>query len=270
MDLHFIWFLLILLAAGMVAGFASGLFGIGGGVVLVPTLMTVLPLFHAAPNLVMRMAVGTSLALIFPGSLTASRKQYQLGNLDLSLFYFWIQAVILGIVVGSVLINFISNEQLKIYFAVYLLGVTLYAIFKKEPPAGTEKILSRPLTRVAGLLVGILSVLLGIGGGTFTVPFFHFSHYPLKKAIALSTATGVVISLAGVIGVIVSGWGRAGLPVYSLGFLHLPAFLFLTPGMMLFAPLGAHAAHQLPIKPLKIFYIGFLALMTGYMFWKVF
>jgi uncharacterized protein len=269
-DYQIIWYFFTLLAAGMVAGFSSGLFGIGGGIVLVPTLMTVLPFFHAAPNLVMHMAVGTSLALIFPGSLMASRKQFQLGNLNLDLFFFWIQMVILGIMVGSILINFISNEALKIYFAVYLLGVTLYAIFQKEPPLGVEKIPSRSLMRLAGFLVGVLSVLLGIGGGTFTVPFFHFSHYPLKKAIALSSATGVVISLAGVVGVILGGWGKSGLPRYSLGYLHLPAFLFLTPGMMFFAPLGARAAHKLPMKPLKIFYIGFLALMTGYMFWKAF
>jgi uncharacterized membrane protein YfcA len=269
MDLQIIWYFVILLVVGMVAGFTSGLFGIGGGIVLVPTLMTVLPLFHAAPDLVMHMAIGTSLALIFPGSMMASRKQFQLGNLDLKLFYFWIQTVALGIILGSVLINYISNEQLKIYFAVYLLVVTLYAIFQREPPPGVEKIPLPGVARLAGLIVGVLSVLLGIGGGTFTVPFFHFSHYPLKKAIALSSATGVVISFAGAIGVMISGWGQWGLPAYSVGYLHLPAFLILTPGMMIFAPLGARAAHHLPTKALKIFYIGFLALMTGYMFWNL-
>lgn len=267
-DPQFIWFLPVLLLVGMIAGFSSGLFGIGGGIILVPTLMTILPLFQASPQVVMYMAVGTSLALILPGSLTASRKQYQLGNLDLKLLFTWIQTVILGIAVGSVLINFISSEALKIYFAIYLLGVTLYGIYQGNPVPAAEKIPSRPSMRIAGFFVGVLSVLLGIGGGTFTVPYFHFSHYPLKRAIAVSTATGVVISLAGLIGVILNGWGDSGRPVYSLGYLHLPSFLLLTPGMMFFAPLGARTAHHSPNKLLKFFYLGFLGLMTIYVFWK--
>jgi uncharacterized membrane protein YfcA len=172
------------------------------------------------------------------------------------------------VIVGAVLLNFISGHALKIYFAIYLAVVTLYGILQKEPQGGEEKVPSHTLMRVGGFFVGIVSVLLGIGGGTFTVPFFHFSHYPLKKAIAISSATGVFIGMAGVLGVILDGWEISGRPPLSLGYLHLPAFLFLTPGMMLFSPLGARTSHHLHPKLLKIFYLTFLGMMTGYMLWQ--
>jgi uncharacterized membrane protein YfcA len=269
-DPQIIWFLLILLAAGVVAGFTSGLFGIGGGVVLVPALMTILPLFHTTEGVVMHMAVGTSLALILPGSAMAARKQFQMGNLDLKLLFFWVRTVILGVIAGSILINFISTEELKIYFAIYLLCVTLYSLLQPKPQSAGERVPARSLMGIAGFIVGGLSVLLGIGGGTFTVPFFNFSHYPLKKAIALSTATGLFIGLGGTVGVLLDGWGDPGRTPYSWGFVNIPAFILLTPGMMIFSPLGARSANHLPNRPLKALFIGFFALMTCYMFWKVF
>lgn len=269
-ELHILWYILLLLISGIVAGFVSGLFGIGGGIVLVPVLLTVLPYFHASEAVVMHMAVGTSLALILPGSLTASRKQFQLGNLDLKILFLWIQAVIAGAVLGVVLLNYIPGSMLKIYFAVYLLIVTCYGIFKREPHGDEERGPAGWVMRVGGFCVGLISILVGIGGGTFTVPFFHYSHYPLKKSIAISTATGAFISFAGAVGIILDGWGKSGRPPYSLGYLHLPAFFFLTAGMIVFAPMGARAGNSLPNKVLKTLFIGFMALMTGYMFWKAF
>lgn len=269
-DFQFWMMLVVLLGAGILAGFTAGLFGIGGGVVLVPAMMTLFPHFHTSQEVVMHMAVGTSLGLILPGAAMASRKQYQLGNLDLALLFRWIGMVVLGVVAGSILINFISTEELKIFFSLYLLGVTVYSVLQPELPGEGERVPGALWMKITGFLIGGISVLLGIGGGTFTVPFFKFSHYPLKKSIALSTATGFFIGLGGMLGAIGNGLGDPGRTPWSLGYVNVPAFLLLTPGMMIFAPLGARTAHHLPNRPLKILYILFFAGMTGYMFWKVF
>jgi uncharacterized membrane protein YfcA len=187
----------------------------------------------------------------------------------LNLLFFWVRTVILGIIAGSILLNFISTEELKIYFSIYLLCVTLYSIFQPESKLNGEGTPPRFLMRIAGFFVGGISVLLGIGGGTFTVPFFKFSQYPLKKAIALSTATSLVVGFGGTIGVLLSGLGAPGRTPYSWGFVNIPAFILLTPGMMIFSPLGARTANHLPNRSLKALYISFFALMTLYMGWKV-
>lgn len=269
-DTQLVLTIVTLLLAGSLAGVAAGLFGIGGGAVLVPAFATLLPYAGIQPDVLMHMAVGTSLALIVPGGLMATRKQHQLGNLEWSLFWRWIPWVLIGVVLGVFLLNIFSSHKLKIFFVIYLAMATLYAIFQPKRP---QDHLGKPSYLVQILIapvIGTLSVLLGIGGGTFTVPFFKFSYYPLKKAIALSTATGLFIGLGGALGVAWDGIGRLGHTDHTLGFIYLPAFFLVTPMMMLFAPMGARLAHYLSDKTLHRVYIGFLAFMTIYMFVKVF
>jgi len=126
----------------------------------------------------------------------------------------------------------------------------------------------RHISRV-GFFIGGFSVLLGIGGGTFTVPYYKFSGYPLKKAIALSTATSLFIGTAGAIGTMVDGWGLAHRAPYSIGFVHIPSFLILTPFMIVMAPLGSRTANHLPDRALKWVYAAFLASVTGYMLYRI-
>lgn len=270
MDPQIILVIFLLLVVGAIAGVASGLFGIGGGIVLVPTFATLLPHVGTGPEFLMHMAVGTSLALILPAGSMATRKQSQLGNLEWPLFWRWLPWILAGVAIGSILLNYLSSEKLKIFFVFYLLAVTLYVAFQPKPPPGTVGRPNLISQIVAAPIIGACSVLLGIGGGTFTVPFFKFFHYPLKKAIAISTATSLFVGLGGGLGVILDGVGQTGRPDYSLGFIYIPAFLLITPAMMVFAPLGAKLAHTLPNKTLHRVYVSFLAVMTVYMFVKVF
>lgn len=262
--------LLATLGAGVLASYVAGLFGIGGGVVLVPALLTILPYFGASHDIVMHAAVGTTLSLNAPATLMAARKQYQLGNLELNLFRFWIGPVLGGVVLGAFLINYFSTEILKIFFTVYLILVTLVGVFEKNKSRIGEGYPKGWGKYPVGFLIGTTSVLLGIGGGSFTVPYLKFWDYPLKKAIALSTATSFFIGLSGAIGLILDGWGKVGRPPFSLGYVFLPAFLLLTPVAMLISPWGARSAHALSERTLKWLFTGFLGLMTAYMLIRLF
>lgn len=260
-----LFYVLILIAVGVLGGYVAGLFGIGGGIVLVPAFVTVFPYFGASHAVLMHAAVGTCLALIVPGAVMSARKQHQQGNLDVSVLRSWLPPVCIGIVIGALLMRVFPTVALKLLFVVFLLSATVYAIVKRDKEKGGDGVPHGAVKNAGGVLIGAISVMLGIGGGTFSVPFYRFFHYPLKRAIALSSATGAFIGLGGAIGAIVAGWGVAGRPPHSLGYVSIAAFLILTPCMMIFAPLGAKTANALPERLLNRIYIGFLAAMTVYM-----
>ena len=258
-------FALILIAVGILGAYVAGLFGIGGGIVLVPAFVTIFPHFGAAHAVIMHTAVGTCLALIVPGAIMSARRQHEQGNLDLALLRSWLPGICAGIVVGSLLMSLFPTTALKLFFVVFLLSATIYASIKRDRTGPGESVPPRVARTIAGPLIGALSVMLGIGGGTFTVPFYRFYRYPLKRAIALSSATGAFIGLGGAIGAICAGWGVDGRPPPSLGYVAITPFLIITPCMMIFAPLGSRSANALPEKLLKRVYVFFLAGMTIYM-----
>ncbi len=263
------WILISLLGAGMASGFLAGLFGIGGGVILVPTFLALFPHLGCSPQHLMHMAVGTCLALIVPTAYMASRKQYRMGMLDLSLLKTWIPAVLLGMILGVFLLPHISSPFLKKLFTGYLVSVSLYTFF--SPNNHDASITGFPhgfLSVLVGFVIGTLSVLIGIGGGSFTVPYWQLSGYPLKKAIAISTATSFFIGLGGSLGTLIDGWSSSGRPPLSLGFVYLPGLILLSPLVMIFAPLGARSANQCPKTLLKNLYTAFLILMSALMLYK--
>lgn len=261
--------ILAVVVAGFAAGYAAGLFGIGGGVVLVPVLLTVLPYFHTTQDVVMHCAVGTCLALVVPSAIMASRKQHRLGNLDLVFLRAWSVPVAVGVVCGVILLSIVSTHVLKIVFTAYILGCTVYAALKRNGEAAEGPLANRLVLAGGGVVIGGLSVLLGIGGGTFTVPFLSVLKHPLKKAIASASATGLVIGIGGTIGAIITGWNVAGRTPYSLGFVNVPAFVVLAPIVGLMAPFGSQAASAMSERTLKWVYTAFLATIGAYMLYKV-
>ena len=265
-----LYFLPVLIAVGVIAGYAAGLFGIGGGVVLVPAFVTVFPYLGTSHTVLMHSAVGTCLALIVPGAIMSSRKQYQQGNLDVPLLRSWLPGIAVGIVLGALLMRVFPTLALKLLFVIFLLCASIYAVVKKEAEQGGCGLPPARIRKAAGVFIGALSVMLGIGGGTFSVPFYRYFHYPLKRAIALSSATGAVIGAGGAIGAIVTGWGLEGRAPYSLGYVNVAALLILTPCMMIFSPLGSKSANALPESALKRTYIVFLSAMTLYMAYQTY
>ena len=263
-------FALILIAAGILGAYVAGLFGIGGGVVLVPAFVTIFPHFGTAHAVLMHTAVGTCLALIVPGAIMSARRQHKQGNLDMALLRSWLPGICVGIVVGSLLMPLFPTAALKLFFVIFLLSATIYASIKTDRGGPGEGAPPRVTRTITGPLIGALSVMLGIGGGTFTVPLFRFYRYPLKRAIALSSATGAFIGLGGAIGAVCAGWGVDGRPPPSLGYVGITPFLIIAPCMLICAPLGARSANVLPEKLLNRVYVLFLAGMTIYMSYQTY
>ena len=259
-----------MIGAGVVTGYACGLFGIGGGVILIPTFLTVFPEIGVSHDVVMHCAVGTCLALVVPAAVASTRKHHKLGNLEARLLRSWLPWIGLGTLIGVLTIELIKTRDLKIMFTAYMFLMTVYVALRHVPEgaeAGEPGTLAKA---VGGLVIGDVSAWLGLGGGTFTVPFFRTFRYPMKKAVALASATGLVVGGGGAIGAVVQGWGESGRGPFSLGYVDGLAFLVITPFLIIFAPLGAKTATKLRERTLKWSYVALLAVLSAYMAYKTF
>jgi uncharacterized membrane protein YfcA len=238
---------------GGFAGLLSGLFGIGGGVIIVPFLVWLFTAQGFSESLIMIMAVATSLATITLTSLSATYSHHRHGAIDWHTVARIGPGTAVGAVLGALIADWLPAHWFKLIFATFLLQVALRMLRKGPSQSESRSIptlTGRPLT-VAGTLIGALSSILGIGGGTLSLPFLTWSGYPLRQAIALSSACGFPIAVFGTASYIGLGWGTTGLPAWSVGFVYLPAFAGIIMTSMAFAPLGVRMAHRLPINGLR-------------------
>jgi uncharacterized membrane protein YfcA len=236
-------------AAGAVAGLVAGLFGLGGGVVLVPALWLLYAQQGFPPQFVSLSAVATSLASITVTAVASAWAHWRLGALDLRTTFGLLPGVVLGSVVGAWLAERLPGSWLKALFAGYLLVVAGQLLsFQPRPGRVQPKPSGQAL---AGGIIGILSAMLGIGGGTLTVPFLVWCSLPMRVAVAVSSALGLPIALAGTFSYAVLGWGAPGLPPGSIGYVYLPAFFGVIAASIVTAPLGARLAHCLSAEVLK-------------------
>jgi len=247
-----------LLATGLVAGFIAGLLGVGGGIVIVPVLFLLFTALGVPEDVRMHVAVGTSLSTIVFTSYSSLRAHSRRGATDWALFRSWAPGIVIGVLLGTALAAFISGKSLTAFFGVVALLVAGWMAFSPTQlqlfpglPTGLLKYL------VTGL-IGIVSALMGIGGGTLSVPTMTLSGYPIHKAVGTASAIGFLIGVPGTLGMIVGGWGHEGLPPLSLGFVNLLGLALILPASMLMAPVGARAAHALPVRGLKIAFAVFL------------
>lgn len=222
---------------GLASGFLSGLFGIGGGIVRVPIFLFLLPLFGVPHLLTMHVSIGTSMALIIPSAVVATRKQIRLGNLDLKFFRIWAVGIFVGALIGNVLLPHISTEILMAIFAIYLLGVGSYEGFAKGRV--TAKAMPHAAADLAvGSAIGCIATVTGTAGGTLTTPVLQAFGVALKSAIAIASATGLVTGGIGTIGAIVAGWHAPGLPPYCLGYIDGVVFVAMLPAIIYSTPIG--------------------------------
>jgi uncharacterized membrane protein YfcA len=253
---------------GLVAGLLAGMLGIGGGVVVVPALIW---LFHRdgfSEQIIPHLAIGTSLAAIVFTSLSAIRAQQKRRAIDWPMVRLLAPATLLGGFASGYLAGFIPAEILKTTFALFLLLVGTQFVLDWKP-APHWRLPGRGALWGAGLGIGSLSALLGIGGGNITVPFLHACNLDLKRAIAISTALGLPIALFGAAGFVLSGWDHAGLPAGTVGYISLPALAAIASVSILAAPLGVRLSHTLPVKKLKqVFGLLVLAISLS-MLWNV-
>lgn len=252
--------LLIYLAAGAVAGLASGLFGIGGGLIIVPVLLFVFAGQGVVPELQMHMAVGTSLATIIVTSLSSIRAHYRLGGILWPVFRQLAAGIILGTLIGAVVADALSRGALEMVFAVLVLVLAAKMAFGGQPAP------HRSLPGVAGLLgagsvIGSISALMGIGGGALSVTYLSWCGVEMRKAVGTSAACGLPIAVSGAASFIVTGWNEAQLPPGATGYVYWPAAGGIVAASVLLAPLGARLAHRLPQKALKRAFAVFLAVV---------
>jgi uncharacterized membrane protein YfcA len=252
--------LLIYIAAGAVVGFVSGLFGIGGGVIVVPML---LPIFQAqglSMDVAMHMAVGSSLATIVITGLSSARAHWRLGNIVVAALPWLVAGLVTGALIGAQLAAALSGEVLRVIFAVFVLALAARMAFALEPPPG--RVMPRPVVVAAvGGIIGTLSSLVGIGGGTLVVPFLVWAGVAMRQAVGTSAAAGVGIALAGSIGFIIAGTGEDQLPALSTGYIYWPAVGGITMASVFLAPLGARVASRIPAVWLRRVFAGFLVIV---------
>jgi len=252
---------LILLSVGVLAGFSAGLFGVGGGAVMVPALYYAFNVIGVSDELVMHCAVATSSAIIIFNSLRAVKSHNKLGAIDwellwpdsiLSSYVFWI--VIGSFFAASFLASIMSAQFLIILFAMVMILVSLHFIFVNNNLEIRSSIPTGLATPIIGSLVGALSSLMGIGGGSITVPLMNMCRIPMNRAVATASGFGFAISLPATIGFIISGWGIDGRPSFSLGYVNVVALVCILSSAFFVIPYGAKIAQILPQKRLKLLF----------------
>ncbi|MCR4266200.1 sulfite exporter TauE/SafE family protein [Nitratireductor sp. ZSWI3] len=245
---------------GMIGGILAGLLGVGGGIVIVPVLFWVLHTFRIAPEHASHLAVATSLATIIPTSISSMRSHAKRGTVDRSLLRLWGPAVFVGALIGGGLAKVVSGDSLRAIFGVVGLLVAVNMALPKTLVVSEALPVSKWINRLIAGVIGIISSLMGIGGGTLSVPTLSAFSFPAHRAVGTAAAMGLLIAVPGVAGFLYAGLGVEGLPPGSLGYVSLPAALIIAPVSYLFAPLGTRLAHALDAKNLKRVFALFLAI----------
>lgn len=251
--------ILMCLAAGAVAGLLAGLFGVGGGLVIVPVLVAIFEILGFDQAIHMHLALGSSLATIVMTSTSSVIAHHRKRAVEWSVFQKLAPGLVVGALLGAALVDFVSSEHLRIAFGV---GEILVAINMLRPKGSAT---NRSLPGSAGLfgaggVIGTLAAMGGIGGGTFMIPYLSWCGMQMQRVVATSAAGGLPIAIAGATGYAIAGWDEIGLPAHTFGYLYLPGILGIVVASVAVAPFGAHLAHKLPADKLKL---AFAALLAG-------
>jgi len=253
---------------GLCTGFLAGLLGIGGGMIMVPFLTYLLGQRGVSPDLAIKMAIATSMATIIFTSVSSVRAHHKKQAVRWDLVKGLAPGIVLGSLLGSIgIFAFAKGTYLAVFFACFV-GFSATQMFLDKKPAPSRQMPGFGGQVAAGGLIGLLSGLVGAGGGFISVPFMTWCNVAIHNAVATSAALGFPIALANVAGYIVSGQGVQNLPDYSFGYLWLPALVIIATCSVLMAPLGAATAHKLPVKQLKRVFACTLFLLAAYMLYK--
>lgn len=252
--------LLVYLLVGAIAGTIAGLLGVGGGLIIVPVLALLFQQWGFAGSVLMHLAIGTSLATIVVTAVSSMYAHHKHGAVDWTVFRQLTPGIVAGALAGAVVADFMSARALRLFFGVFEIAVAIQIGFQLM--ASPRRTLPGTVgMTAAGGVIGALSAVVGIGGGTLTVPFLVWCNITLRKAVATSSATGLPIAVAGAVGFVVTGWDAPQLPAWSSGYVYWPALTGIAAASVLFAPVGARLAHTLPVHVLRRFFAIFLAVL---------
>lgn len=253
---------------GLATGFLAGLLGIGGGMLLVPFLTYILGARQVSPDLAVKMAIATSMATIMFTSISSVRAHHRRGAVRWDIVTRLAPGIVLGGFIASLgVFALLKGSFLAIFFALFV-SFSATQMFLDKKPAPTRQMPGGAGQVAAGGVIGFLSGLVGAGGGFVSVPFMTWCNVAIHNAVATSAALGFPIALANVVGYVIAGQRLEGLPPYAFGYLWLPALVVIASCSVLMAPLGAKAAHALPVKKLKRVFALVLFVLAGYMLMK--
>lgn len=238
------------LILGMVAGVIGGLLGLGGGIIIVPSLLFIFIWQGLPADILMHLAVATSLFTIVFTSISSSYAHHKHQAVLWPQVFLLAPGIIIGAVFGAFVADYISSDILRRLFGAFEILVALQIGLSVKPTA-QRSLPTRNGMLIAGGGIGSLSTILGIGGGTLTVPFLIWCHVDMRKAVATSSACGFPIALAGTLTMIFTGLDSTSLPEHSIGYVYWPAAILILMTSVLFAPVGAKLAHSIPVESLK-------------------
>ncbi len=252
--------LAIFVGVGAIAGILAGLFGVGGGLVIVPMLAYCFTKMGISYEMIMHLALGTSMASIMFTSVSSFMAHHRKGAVHWDIVRKIVLGIFVGTFLGAIVASKLSTAFLSVFFVLFLYYVAIQMILNRKPSP------SRGLPGTVGMfaaggIIGSVSSFVGIGGGSLSVPFIIWCNIPAHHAIGTSAAIGFPIAIAGTIGYIYSGFSAPNLPTYSLGYIYLPALAGIACASVLTAPLGAKIAHSLPVSRLKQIFAVLLAVM---------
>ena len=247
-----------LLLLGAFAGFIAGLLGVGGGLIMVPALLYLLS-DNIAQDALMHTAVGTALAAIVFTSISSVRSHHSHGAIHWQYFKKLTPGILIGAFSGALLTQVMSFDFMRIFFVSFEFVVAAIMFFGISSNAHVDH-LAKWVWVIVGYGIGVVSAIVGIGGGSMTTPFLTYNNVAIKNAIATSAAVGMPIAIAGSLGFILAGWGVES-ATGGLGFIHLQALISIVLASVLFAPLGANVAHSVNARKLKKFFALFLVFL---------
>lgn len=269
-----LWLMLvpILLAVGAVAGTLAGLLGVGGGIVIVPVLywLTEMGMLGVAPDVAIHFAVATSLMSIIPTSISSARAHHRKKSIDLPMFRAWAPFMFGGALVGGLLAANVNATMLSGIFGI-IATVVVINMLNPKPLALADAPPSSPIARaaIAGP-IGMFSAMMGIGGGTLSVPIMTLLSFPVHRAVGTASLFGLIIAVPGILGYAFAGQNIPGLLAYSVGYINIPSAVIISVATFFFAPLGVKIAHSLNAQRLRIAFAVFLAISGAKMLSEAF
>jgi uncharacterized protein len=258
-----VWLVLLILAGGVVTGVLAGLFGIGGGGIIVPVLYEVFGVLHVSDDVRMQLCIGTSLAIIVPTSIGSYLNHKKKGAPVPGVIRTWLVPATVGVVVGAVAAAFAPAAVFKIAFVFFTTFISAKMLFAGDRWNLSHELPGRALLSVYGFILGLISSLIGVSGGSVSNLMLTMYGQPMQRAVATSAGIGVPITIVGAIGYVIAGWPHmAQLPPLSFGFVSVIGFILMAPVSTYTTTYGVRLAHWLPKRQLEIAFGIFLMLVS--------
>ena len=260
---------LLLIPTGILAGFAAGLLGVGGGIVIVPAMYWLAPVLGLPPETAQHVAVATSLATIIPTGIASARAHRKRGSVDDGVLRTWLPGVFIGSALGASVGGYLDTAVLVLLFGIVALLVSLLLTLPNSPKLATSVPSSGALNVGIAIVVGAISALMGIGGGTLAVPLLTMFSVAMHTAVGTGAALGATIAVPGTLAYMITGFLRGEvLPPFSLGYVNVPFALVLALATTFVAPYGARLAHRLDRLTLRRCFAAFLLVTAIRMLWR--